>query len=49
VITSNRKVGETLAAQLRRKKIPHYYMSMGTVRLETDGHTWYVRQEPRVE
>ncbi len=49
VITSTKKIGETLAVQLRRKKLPHYYMSMGTVRLETDGNTWYVRQEPRVE
>ena len=49
VITATKKIGENLAAQLRRKKLPHYYMSMGTVRLETDGSTWYVRQEPRVE
>ena len=49
VITATKKVGENLASQLRRKKLPHYYMSMGTVRLETDGSIWYVRQEPRVE
>lgn len=49
VITSTKKIGESLASQLRRKKIPHYYMSMGTVHLETDGSIWYVRQEPRVE
>ncbi len=49
VITANKKNGENLAAQLRRKKLPHYYMSMGSVRLETDGNTWYVRQDPRVE
>jgi competence protein ComEC len=49
IITGTKNVGEKLAAQLRRKKLPHYYMSMGTVRLETDGSIWYVRQEPRVE
>ena len=49
MITANKKNGENLAAQLRRKKIPHYYMSMGSIQMETDGKIWYVRQEPRVQ
>ena len=37
--------GKTLAAQLKRNKIPHYYISMGTVHCQTDGEKWYVTQE----
>lgn len=46
VITSNQKNGENLAAQLRPRKIPHYYISGGHVRLVTDGQSWYVQQDP---
>ena len=45
VITSNMSGGKTLAAQLKRNKIPHYYISMGTVHCQTDGQIWYVMQE----
>lgn len=44
VITSNKKTGNNLATQLRSRRIPHYFISMGTVRLETDGNVWYVSQ-----
>jgi beta-lactamase superfamily II metal-dependent hydrolase len=44
VITSTKKTGDNLASQLRNRKIPHYFISMGTVRLETDGTVWYVTQ-----
>jgi competence protein ComEC len=46
VITSNMRNGETLAKQLRSYKIPHYYISMGTVSAQTDGEIWYVEQLP---
>ena len=46
VITSNMSNGETLAKQLRNRKIPHYYISMGTVSAQTDGEIWYVEQLP---
>jgi len=44
VITSNMKGGQTLATQLTRSKMPHYFISMGTVRCATNGETWYVEQ-----
>ncbi|MDD4080983.1 MAG: MBL fold metallo-hydrolase [Eubacteriales bacterium] len=46
VITSTKSKGENLAKQLIARKIPHYFISMGTVRLETDGSQWYLRQMP---
>ena len=49
VITNTRDGGENLASQLRRRKIPHYFISMGTVRLETDGSFWYLHQMPDVK
>lgn len=45
VITSNMEGGTTLAKQLIRNQIPHYYISMGTVRTQTDGENWYVFQD----
>ncbi len=45
VITSNMAGGENLAKQLLRESIPHYYISMGTVHLLTDGETWEVSQD----
>ena len=38
------KGGQTLATQLTRSKMPHYFISMGTVRCATNGETWYVEQ-----
>lgn len=47
VITANKAGGRTLSEQLLRRQVPHYFISMGTVRAETDGRTWYVTQLPR--
>lgn len=49
IITSTRSGGENLANQLISRKIPHYFISMGTVRMETDGNLWYLRQMPDVK
>lgn len=37
--------GRNLGEQLEKRKIPHYFISYGTVHFETDGNIWYVRQE----
>lgn len=44
VITSNMDGGATLAKQLVSAGMPHYFISMGTVSLQTDGEVWYVQQ-----
>ena len=36
--------GATLAKQLVSAGMPHYFISMGTVSLQTDGEVWYVQQ-----
>lgn len=46
VITANMAHGANLAKQLNSSKIPHYFVSMGTVSAVTDGQTWYVKQTP---
>lgn len=46
IITNTRSGGENLANQLISRKIPHYFISMGTVHLETDGNLWFLRQMP---
>jgi competence protein ComEC len=44
IITASKDAGARLAEQLRRKKITHYFTSLGTVHLESDGEQWYVKQ-----
>lgn len=44
VLTTNMNNGRNLARQLVNLAIPHYYISMGTVSLYTDGQTWFVEQ-----
>ncbi|NLW20566.1 MAG: MBL fold metallo-hydrolase [Clostridiales bacterium] len=46
VITSNTVVKNNLADQLKLLGMPHYFISMGTVSLVTDGQTWQVSQHP---
>ena len=45
VITSNTKGGNNLATQLKNNKIPHYFISMGTVSAITNGEFWYISQQ----
>ncbi|MDO5022636.1 MAG: hypothetical protein Q4E07_04785 [Eubacteriales bacterium] len=44
IITASKKAGNNLAEQLKRKKITHYFTSLGTVHLESDGEKWYIKQ-----
>lgn len=49
VITNSQIGGDKLAGQLRWRKVPHYFVTAGTVRLQTDGSHWFVRQKPKVQ
>lgn len=44
MITSNMGGGTNLATQLKNNKLPHYFISMGTVSATTNGETWFISQ-----
>lgn len=49
IITYPKGYTESADKQLNRRNIPRYYISQGTIRLQTDGNQWYIWQEPLLQ